>query len=248
MKKRGALTQANSPPLLIPQAGERALITGQTGSGKTGFAVWLLTRLEQSPVVIYDTKEEPKFSALKNSVIVESVGEVQEQIDKAEVDYIIFRPPVHYTADPAKLDALLIVHYHNWRNVACYIDEVYQFHNQGKAGNGLVGLLTRGRSRGITVIMSSQRPAWLSLFAITEAQRFYLFRMQYKPDRKKIAEVIPNFADLKAPPDFGFYFYRQGAETPTLYGPVKLEDGTEQGYIDSSASDASEASSKVIWV
>jgi DNA helicase HerA-like ATPase len=237
------------PPLLIPQAGERALIVGQTGGGKTRFATWLLRRVEQSPIVIYDTKEEPHFLTLPYVSIATSLKEVTEQIRKSESDYIIFRPPLSITADPTMLDNLLLYHYHNFKGVPAYIDEIYSFHNSARAGAGLIGLLTRGRSRGITTIMSTQRPAWLSMFAISEAQKLYIFNLSLNDDKKKIAGAgISNFENLPRPPKFGFWFFVQGTDKPVLYSPVKLERGDKGGYTDDTASDASDAAKSAIWI
>lgn len=237
-----------APPVLVPEPGERALIAGQTGSGKTAFAVWLLRRIKNSPIIIYDTKEEPKFNSLPYNSVATNSDEVDKQIQSGESDYIIFRPPVHFSAYPDKLDALLTMHYHNYRGIPAYIDEVYQFHNHGISGPGLQGLLTRGRSRGITLIMSTQRPVFLSNFAITESQRFYLFSLRYKPDRKKIEQIVPNFSDLPLPKKHGFFFYRQEDDKAVQYAPIKLDAGSEQGYTDDVALSASEANSKVLWI
>jgi hypothetical protein len=240
------------PPALIPQPGERALIVGQTGSGKTAFVIFMLKRMRQSPIVLYDTKEEPKFLALPDSVIVTGLPALTEEIKNGTADYIIFRPDVHLSADHEALDQLLLYHYDNFSGIPVYIDEVYAFHNNGKAGPGLIACLTRGRSRGITVIMSTQRPAWLSMFAMTETQRFYVFALTWRKDRMKMGEAIPDFEDLPLPKKHGFWFYRQGSERPVLYAPITLEPGTEQGYTDevTYGSNASEPNSHktALWI
>lgn len=246
-----AIKDNNEEPPLIPKAGERALVVGQTGSGKTAFVTWLLRRVRQSPIIIYDTKEEPKFFSLPYVSITGDLKGVREHINSGESDYIVFRPPLSITADPEELDKLLLWHYHNFRGIGAYIDEAYSFHNSGRAGQGLVGLLTRGRSRGITTIMASQRPAWLSMFAISEAQKLYIFDLSLDDDKKKIAGAgIRNFEKYSRPPKHGFYFFQQGTEKPMLYGPVKLATGTEQGYTDNivSAPDANEANNSVLWI
>lgn len=218
----------------IPEAGERALIVGQTGSGKTAFATWLLIRIPTAPVIIYDTKEEAKFPKLPNSVIVQSLGELKEQYDNPEVDYIVFRPPVEMLAHPDQLDDLLFYHYTHFKHSVAYIDEMYSFHNHGRAGRGLVALYTRGRSRGITTIGSTQRPVMVSRFAVTEAQKIYAFRLGDKADRKRLSDVIPNFADLPLPPKHGFYFYESGEDNPELFKPIKLDPSLDTGYVDAS--------------
>lgn len=231
----------------IPETGERALIVGQTGSGKTAFATWILVRVPIAPIIIYDTKDETKFPKLKGSIIVESKEGIKEHYDNPEIDYIIVRPPVEMLGKWEELDELLFYHYTHFRNTVCYIDELYSFHNNARAGKGLIALLTRGRSRGITTIMSTQRPAMISRFAITESQKVYAFRLGDKQDRKRLSDVIPNFDDLPLPPKHGFYFYESGEDAPELYKPIKLDAALNTGYVDEhSDSDDTPASDAII--
>lgn len=220
---------------IIPKTGERALIVGATGSGKTGFACFILERLETVPIIIYDTKEENKFTALPGSIVVQSQGELEEALGNPEIDYIVYRPSLEITVDPDLLDDLLLTHYHRYRETVAYIDEVYQFHKGGKCGPGLIGLLTRGRSRGITTIISTQRPSYLSRFCITESQKFYIFSLIDKQDKKRIGDVVPDFANLSDPVKFGFWYYHVGDDAPKKYQPIKLAPEINKGYVDEQA-------------
>jgi len=217
---------------LLPEPGERAFIAGQTGSGKTAFAVWLLERIETSPAFIYDTKEETKFDTLPNSKIVSTIEEADEAYSDPTLDYIIFRPPINVTSDPRALDDLLYHHWQYWRRSVAYIDETYMFHTNGRAGPGLLALMTRGRSREITVIMCTQRPAWISQFMVSEAQKFYIFFLNIANDKKRIAEIMPTFDKLPNPPKHGFYFFKAGESVATKYGAVKLAKTQDVGYTD----------------
>lgn len=221
----------------IPEIGERALIVGQTGSGKTAFATWILLRLTTAPVIIYDTKEETKFPKLPNSVVVETMERVAKEYDNPEWDYIILRPHVDMLAKPDMLDSLLYYHYQHFRHSVAYIDELYSFHNNGRAGPGIVALYTRGRSKGITTVASSQRPAMISRFCVTESQKVYAFRLGDKADRKRLSDVIPNFDKYDLPPKHGFYFYESGEDAPELMRPIKLDASLNTGYVDEVASD-----------
>lgn len=239
-KEAIATETAAKPGPLIPKTGERALVAGQTGSGKTMLMAWLTERLEDSPAIIMDTKEEMKYSTLPYSVTVETQNDVNAAIDSGEYDYIIFRPPVRFLADPALLDELLYYHYENYRGLPIVIDELYSWHIRRMAGPGLIALLTRGRSRGITTLMGTQRPSGFDRFAITESQRVYAFRFSDYQDRKRLGDVIPNFEDLDLPPKFGFYFYEVGADNPILYAPIPIEQDVDPGYTDLPAEHATE--------
>jgi hypothetical protein len=220
----------------FPAKGERALSIGKTGSGKTLFNRWLLERLPDAPVIIYDTKHDPKFDRLPNNMVAGSLAEIYEGLDHLGVDYVIVRPPPAITANPAALDRILQRHEEEWRGVDAYIDELYHFHNGGRAGPGLSGLYTRGRSRGITTIGSTQRPAWVSGFIFSETQLFYLFRLTRESDRKKVDDFIPGFAELPVLKKFSFYAHRDDGddETPKLMKPVPVDESEKLGYTDHS--------------
>lgn len=217
---------------IIPKAGEHCLTVGQNGSGKTFFNIWLLLRIPIAPIIIYDTKEEPKFSKLPASVVVDTMQEALEYKDNDTIDYIIVRPPVQYMLKPELLDAMLWQHYNECRGVPAYIDEAYTFHSNGKAGPGLTALLTRGRSRGISTIISTQRPVLLSRFCVTEAKKVYVFRLTDKSDKRRLDDVIPNYSDMDNPIKHGFYYYESGMDNPILFKPIKLDSMFDTGYSD----------------
>lgn len=221
---------------LIPQSGEHALIVGQNGSGKTAFACWLLARVEQAPIIVYDTKIEPKFNKFPGVVIVRTMEEALQHKDDVSVDYIVVRPPVEYMREPKLLDNMLWEHYSHFQHCPAYIDEAYTFHSNARPGPGLIALLTRGRSRGISTIISTQRPVMLSRFCITEAKKTYVFRLVDKADRRRLNDVIPDYADMPQPVKHGFYFFESGVmEEPVLFKPITLDKQFETGYTDNSS-------------
>jgi energy-coupling factor transporter ATP-binding protein EcfA2 len=215
-----------------PAKGERALIVGQTGSGKTTFAAWLLERLPTAPCVIYDTKEENKFLTLPNCRVVHSFGDAVDATRDLSIDYVIFRPPVQSLAEPRLLDRYLMAHYEHLRGVDCYIDELYSFHIHGQAGPGLIAVYTRGRSRGITTVSSTQRPAWISKFSMSEANLVFVFWLQIQADRRNLADST-GVDELANPPRHHFWAYRTGAHAPppALVHPIE-HAAALAGYTD----------------
>lgn len=192
---------------ILPGIGERVISIGATGSGKTTQNIWLLRRVPTTPAIIYDTKHEPKFLDLPKSALATDIGEVESLADDGETDYIVFRPPLEEMSDPVVLDNYLWLHLKHFPGVTCYIDELLSFHRGGHAGKGLTALLTQGRSFNITTMMSTQRPSFISNFAFSEAQRFYVLHLTLKKDKKRVAEFIPDYDDLPDPPKFAFYYY-----------------------------------------
>jgi hypothetical protein len=238
---------------LLPERGERTLSIGQTGSGKTSFNVWLLDRLPRAPTVVYDTKEEPKFLTLPDSTVTSSAAETTEALDSGEADYVIFRPPDHLLDEPSALDEYLYFHYKNFPGVDAYIDEVYSFHSGGRSFKGLHALLSRGRSKGISTLMSTQRPVFLSRFALTEAQHLYIFSLVHDDDRKTLNKMVPGFESkrLLKPRSHQFWHYDVANQKLRLYDPVTLTRGVDQGYTDDQLPGLEPDAEKVrrlIWV
>lgn len=194
---------------------------------------WLVKRLPESPTILYDTKHDPKFERLPNSRIVHDTAGVWEALDDLGIDYVIVRPPPIVNSDPRALDAILAFHEENWRGIDAYIDEMYHFNKNGQAGPGLNGLYTRGRSRGITTIASTQRPAWISKFVFSETQLFYVFFLAIREDLKRVADFIPGYDRLEMPRDHHFHLFRQGSrEPPLLQPPVPVAKEDDLGYTD----------------
>lgn len=242
----------DKPMSLLPERGERALIVGQTGSGKTAFAVWMMKRLQRGPIVIYDTKIEAKFATLQPSVIVGDFDGIMDAFNKGENDYIIVRPPSELIGEPGVLDnEYLFRHYMELPGVDAYIDELKSFHNHGHAGKGLINLLERGRSKGTTVIMSTQRPSWISLSTLSEAQKTFIFYLKSQDDIKRVAKFVPGFeAKPKlASRGYQFYYYDDAEDKLTLFKPIKLDDPQTTSMVEAEAIAEPDADRKrgLIW-
>lgn len=202
--------------------GKRALIAGMTGSGKTTAGIFLIQYVSDYPVYIFDTKIEESFKR--------EFGKMAEVVDgisgynplKAKKPFVILRPDSREATDPELIDSVLFNVHDKVEGCTIYIDEAYQLHNNGRPGPGLVGALTRGRSRKQTVIMNTQRPSWISRFCFTESDQFYIFRLGDKRDRQTLMQVIPDENILNIPPKYHFFFYSTDELYARLYKPFPL--------------------------
>jgi hypothetical protein len=242
-----------------PKRGERAFVVGGTGSGKTAFAVWLLPYVDVTPFVIYDTKIERKYEALPASRIVETFKDLSKACGDKSIDYVIYRPTVSLLHDVKAMDALLGYHYETFKRSGVMIDELTQFTRSSYPGPGMTSLLTRGRSRGITTVMCTQRPSGIPLFCISESEKYYIFKLKLEEDRERFDGAVPGkeyksagaikrlkFSRLPEPPKHGFWYYDQDLKQPLLYSPVKLAQGVDTGYTDDEAE--SGTTQGYIWV
>lgn len=75
------------------------------------------------------------------------------------------------------------------RKVYIYIDEAYsllKFHRS--VAEQVTLCVTAGGERGVGVMMSTQRPRWIPVDALSENTRFYVFRLDNGQDRKHIKD------------------------------------------------------------
>lgn len=212
--------------------GERGLLVGKTGSGKSENAIFHLHHAPVFPVIMFDTKiEDNLFKAKQGDDNLEVVNSFEEfyklsKLPKKEMpEYILVRPETHELLDIDLLDKYLQLVYHAFGSCYIYLDETYNWHNNGKCGAGLLGLLTRGRSKGKTLLMASQRPSWISRFCFTESEKFYLHQLLDLRDRKTLDSVVPDFSTLPKPPEYHFYHFEvKKHDVPVLYSPVPFSE------------------------
>ena len=219
---------------ILLKKGQRGLIVGQTGSGKTWGAIWHMQNVSVTPIVIFDTKGEPEFDKIAlHDETIEFYDDMHSfakewKAKKRQPTYSIVRPSAVEVSEPFEMDAYLHDILNKKRSCFLYFDELYQWHNNSRAGPGLTGLLTRGRSAGITVLMGSQRPAWLSRFALTESQKFYIYKLSHKDDHRRLGDVIPDFEDAeKIAKKFEWVYYNSSNDSLSRFSPVSISRNEE---------------------
>jgi len=79
-----------------------------------------------------------------------------------------------------------------WREGAwtCYIDEAYYLQHSLGLEDSMVKLLTQGRSKDISVVVGMQRPAWVTMFALSEPIHLFSFRLGDKRDLRRVGEGV----------------------------------------------------------
>ena len=106
------------------------------------------------------------------------------------------------------------------RNVTLYIDETYSVVQHGGMNPALNALVTRGRELNIGVYFATQRPAWIPLALLSEADWFVQFRLQLEKDRKRMVELCGPEV-LENPVDrYGFYLYHTDWNKPIYYNKL----------------------------
>ncbi len=167
------------------KSGQRVTVTGKTGSGKTTLMCHLVEDRPTDKAIILDCKGDSVFETLSDSEVIHGL----ELSDDKNTDVFIVRPTSAELSDPELLDKFLLALYNKCRNVTVVIDEAYMIHSSGgRAGPGLIGLVTRGRSRKIGTWIGTQRPAWASRFCFSESEHFFVMMLSHPADRKLMSE------------------------------------------------------------
>ncbi len=203
--------------------GKHAAVIGKNGSGKSQQLMRLALMCEQR-VVILDTKLDDDFLFLAyNSEILEvaeSYKETIKALKRGVFDYLIIRPQDFELASPEALDNYLVL-LARQKTTTIFIDEAYMFHSAaGRSGPGFTALLTRGRSRGLSLIVATQRPAWLSLFTFSEASYFYIYDLGLAKDKAKVREFVPLPKEYEYA-TYHYWFYDTIANALTYMAPIK---------------------------
>ena len=197
------------------QPGKRCLVVGRTGSGKTVWGRWMLNR-SPGKWIILDMKHDEGFQG--KGRIITDLPDVNMLLKLWKKDrWIIIRPK---TLDPDLIDQWIEYVHESVENVGLFVDELYYIHTHGQAGRGLIGWLTRGRSRKQSFLGGTQRPAWISKFLFSESDRFSIFSLNLLEDRKRVYEFVGDKIVLQNPPEFCWRWYDISKNKLLTFGKV----------------------------
>ena len=189
---------------------ERILCSGKTGSGKTYLMRYLTKPLRR--LVVLDGK-----GTLDNWDLVDLDRNSESLLFSDKPVRIRARLPEREEAPEAYWDSILMKCYQAG-DVTIYIDELYAVAppNQ-KVLPALWTVYTRGREFSVGVWASTQRPVWIPLVALSEAEAYIVFRLTLEEDRKRMAAFIGPTALNVIRDQHGFYFARAEWDNPEYF-------------------------------
>lgn len=122
-------------------------------------------------------------------------------------------PPI--TIDPSAYWEDVFSQIYTVGNVTVYIDELYGVVPPGDQNRALWALYTRGREFGIGVWAATQRPVWVPLVALSEAEHYFMFRLALDEDKQRMSafmgkEVLSTIKDKH-----GFFYMSAEADNPS---------------------------------
>lgn len=167
---------------------ERSSFLGCSGSGKTTLAEKVLSVYDYS--VVLDTKHDLEWQGYK------VFYDLDEMIDNY-ADRNLYRPPRGFERDKHyELQTELFEWIWHRKHTAIYIDEATQISTSTQICPSLFDLITRGRSRGISVLSGSQRPSGLKQEFLSESENIYCFQLRLPSDKDKVLKFGNINADL----------------------------------------------------
>lgn len=154
---------------------ERACFFGRTGSGKTTLARSLLHSCNL-PYAVLDPKHRYRDEGVK----------VTHSFNRKLAEQIIRVDPI---GGDAELDLWDEVIYDIWKHgdTIIYADEATLLTPPRSILPELGRALRTGRERNVGVWIGSQRPKDIPSVVFTEAEHFFLFKLQWEADREKVA-------------------------------------------------------------
>ena len=159
-------------------------ICGKTGSGKTVLAKRMLWP-GAARRIFHDIKCENNDLAI-NATTCKNSLELARAIQAGKVS-ILYQPDDLDTSDFNEFCKIVYAH----GNFTIFIDEIAAVCDNNWMEPWHKALLMRGRSRGIGQVNLSQRPRACHNTVISEAEHFFVFKLNLQTDVQKIKQFFP---------------------------------------------------------
>lgn len=176
----------------LPGVSNRTIIIGRTGTGKTVAGLWHLSRQDMSmPWVVLNFKNDEHIDSIRNTT---EIG-FDWTPNKHSRGLHILRPiPPDAKGNPSALEVFL---WKIWEheNIGVFCDEMSMIGNNDACD----ACLTQGRSKRIPFIGCTQRPAWVTRYAFSEASFIQVFDLNDARDIQTVESFIPIEWDEEIP-------------------------------------------------
>lgn len=164
---------------------DRVALIGATGSGKTTLARYLIEDPGKRCSVVYDAKISDAITSWQTTQrFYDDFGLLQGSKDFR----LVFRPSLAESLDANAQDAFFEWIY--WRRYTrLYVDEATALQGGTNPSFHLQACIARGRERGISTMIATQRPKRVPLILFSESEHFFVFRLNLMEDRMRVYEM-----------------------------------------------------------
>ena len=235
---------------------DRAILIGATGCGKTLLVRFLMNDPAKPYSVVYDTKglisspmlQKPQDRWLDYKVYTNFDMLIESQKKRLEEEpRVIYRPPVEEERDYRAQDEFFEWIYDRWYT-RVYVDEAYSILGGTNPSQYLQACLSRGRERGISTVISTQRPARIPVITMSESEHIFVFRLNAATDRARAAELIDvdarefHPANLK---DYQFFYFNARAGQASGKLTLDISAHTQTTHLQGDFSDERKRSASI---
>jgi hypothetical protein len=190
------------------RAGEHLAMVGMTGSGKTTLARQLLDLRDF--VVVFGTKarDDALYAPLQAQGYVLKTSWNPWEWEQTGERHVIFAPPLELSDHPAPGEVkraeaeqaekfrTALVQIFKAGGWCCYFDEIRYLSDDLGLARELNLLWLQGRSLGVTMVASTQRPRSVPLNTFAMATWTFLWRLSDREDRRRASEFTGSLSPV----------------------------------------------------
>lgn len=195
---------------------ESVTIFGRKGSGKTSLLNWAI---DSSVIrgthrkIILDTKQVGDFSRFP---AVQELKDLHKLTASNPV--CVYAPHSGEAHDRNFMDAFFAWAYERW-NTCVIVDELSSIVWGNDVPDSYKDITDRGRAKHVVLWQSNQKPVYVPHAAISEADHYFTFDLQYDKDRDKVAGIVGSKMLKQRPPDPHGFFYYYKSMRDSIYCP-----------------------------
>lgn len=205
--------------------GEHVFIAGRTGSGKTFLTKRYLQNVH--PVYALDVKKTLDWQNVPEDDI--DYLDRLEKVTKSRKKKVIYQP--HWDEMKPEFYNEFFKFIYKKEETTIWVDETMGIGTAMKFPEYYKALLTRGRELGISVWSCTQRPATIPIISMSEATHLFIFDLNMKKDRVRIAEIAGEEEFLKLPGKYVFWYYNMVDSSKPIRAKLVEKGGNEGGQI-----------------
>lgn len=196
--------------------GKRYTIVGRTGTGKSTLARRIASATDYHWVV-FNPKGTKAFAELDDAKVLNDREIRDRDIRRSFHDHKYTILNFGNRWRQGDMDTLLLWFIETYENFGILADELYTLNINSRAGPGLLGLVTRGRELGQSLIACSQRPARCDPFVFSECDYVAEFQLTRKRDRETMFEATGCDHTLQKWPGHDFLYFDVDDDRATVY-------------------------------